>query len=270
MPDRKATHAQNCENHNKATEEYFTTRTSAWSAFTNLRRALEEARKAAVDSGALGVDDQGRVTPGWYRKGPDPEGRRVNPVDNAGVAKAGGAFGLAGAIGAPAGAWVLVGAFGTASTGAAISGLSGAAATGATGAWFGGGAVAAGGLGVAAAPFALSGIGTVFGLGILGIAALIARDRADRNEKAMDEADRAMAVAEQRMEANASYLGDRKNSANRISTRVIKATGVLEAIRNDEPATLFDRPPPFPPPAEQRRSQENRRVNCPRPGDARS
>ena len=187
------------------------------------------------------MDDQGRVAPGWYKGGPDPENQRVSPVDNTGVAKAGGGLGLAGAIGAPTGAWLLVGTFGTASTGAAISGLSGAAATGATAAWFGGGAVAAGGLGVAAAPFVLSGIGTVVGLGIIGVAALIARDRADRNEKAMDEADRAMEVAELRMDANASYLKSLEQSANQISTRVIKATGVLEALRNDGPATLLDR-----------------------------
>lgn len=56
------------------------------------------------------------------------------------------------------GAYGLVGALGTASTGAAISGLSGAAASSATLAWFGGGALAAGGLGIAGGTAVLSGI----------------------------------------------------------------------------------------------------------------
>ncbi|AVI91336.1 hypothetical protein CW753_18200 [Klebsiella pneumoniae] len=46
------------------------------------------------------------------------------------------------------GAWALVSAIGTASTGTAIGTLSGVAATNATLAWFGGGAVAAGGAGM--------------------------------------------------------------------------------------------------------------------------
>ena len=66
---------------------------------------------------------------------------------------AGGGLSIAGGTGAGAltalGAYGLVGALGTASTGAAIGGLSGAAASSATLAWFGGGAIAAGGLGIA-------------------------------------------------------------------------------------------------------------------------
>jgi hypothetical protein len=66
----------------------------------------------------------------------------------------------AAATGAAAGygAVGLVGLFGTASTGAAIAGLSGAAATNATLAWFGGGALAAGGGGMALGSVVLGGI----------------------------------------------------------------------------------------------------------------
>jgi hypothetical protein len=66
----------------------------------------------------------------------------------------------AAATGAAAGygAVGLVGLFGTASTGAAISGLAGAAATNATLAWFGGGALAAGGGGMALGSVVLGGI----------------------------------------------------------------------------------------------------------------
>ena len=72
-----------------------------------------------------------------------------------GLSVAGGAG--AGALGA-LGAYGLVGVLGTASTGAAIGGLSGAAASSATLAWFGGGALAAGGLGIAGGTAVLGGI----------------------------------------------------------------------------------------------------------------
>ena len=74
----------------------------------------------------------------------------------------GGGLSVAGGAGAGAltalGAYGLVGALGTASTGAAIGGLSGAAASSATLAWFGGGALAAGGLGIAGGTAVLGGI----------------------------------------------------------------------------------------------------------------
>ncbi len=66
-----------------------------------------------------------------------------------------------GAIGgalAAMGAYGAVGTLATASTGAAISGLSGAAATNATLAWLGGGALSAGGFGMAGGMIALGGI----------------------------------------------------------------------------------------------------------------
>ena len=68
------------------------------------------------------------------------------------------ASGAAGGALAAMGAYGTVGAFATASTGAAISGLSGAAATNATLAWLGGGALSAGGFGMAGGMVALGGI----------------------------------------------------------------------------------------------------------------
>lgn len=68
----------------------------------------------------------------------------------------GGALG-AGALAGLA-AYGSVGLLGTASTGAAIGGLSGVAATNATLAWFGGGSLAAGGLGIAGGTVVLGGI----------------------------------------------------------------------------------------------------------------
>lgn len=56
------------------------------------------------------------------------------------------------------GAWAIVSAIGTASTGTAIGTLSGVAATNATLAWFGGGALAAGGAGMSGGMLVLGGI----------------------------------------------------------------------------------------------------------------
>ena len=143
-----------------------------------------------------------------------------------------------GAIGAPAAAWMAVGTFGVASTGAAISGLSGAAATGATAASFGGGSVAAGGLGVAVAPFVFSGIGIVAGLGILGVAGLIARNRRIRNERDMQSAGKTLREAKHRMEVNGPRLKTLAQSARQASTRLIQATGVLLAVRDQKSVEL--------------------------------
>ena len=68
------------------------------------------------------------------------------------------ASGAAGGALAAMGAYGTVGAFATASTGAAITGLSGVAATNATLAWLGGGALSAGGFGMAGGMVALGGI----------------------------------------------------------------------------------------------------------------
>jgi len=68
------------------------------------------------------------------------------------------ASGAVGGALAAMGAYGTVGVFATASTGAAITGLSGVAATNATLAWLGGGALSAGGFGMAGGMVALSGI----------------------------------------------------------------------------------------------------------------
>jgi hypothetical protein len=78
----------------------------------------------------------------------------LNSADLAFGSVKGGAAGIATATGA----WALAGAFGAASTGTAITSLGGAAAFNATLAWFGGGALAAGGGGMLAGAAALGGI----------------------------------------------------------------------------------------------------------------
>ena len=65
---------------------------------------------------------------------------------------------VASGVSAGAGAYAAVGLLGTASTGAAINGLAGAAAHNAVMAWLGGGAIAAGGGGMAAGALVMGGI----------------------------------------------------------------------------------------------------------------
>ncbi len=232
MPDPKSIHAQICDDHQKAAESYFEARTTAYVAFQNLVESDQEARETLIDTGALAVDKTGNIEAGWYKGGEGYEDQTVRDAGNATVWAGGGATAAIGAIGVPAAAWTAVAAFGTASTGAAIGGLSGAAATSATAAWFGGGAVAAGGLGVVAAPFVLSGIGIVAGVGILGVAALVSNTRNSRKERDMMDANKVMKKAMNRMNANGSTLKELSDSANQASNKLIRATGVLLANRD--------------------------------------
>ena len=136
---------------------------------------------------------------------------------------------------------MLVGTFGTASTGAAIGGLSGAAATGATARMVRRGSGGGRRSGSRSSPFPSSvGSEPSSDLESSAYSSLIAKDKNNRNETTMDEADRTMEEAERRMDVNASHLKSLGQSASQISTKVIKATGVLEALRNDEAANLLD------------------------------
>ena len=236
MPDVRKAHAKLCDEHQEAAERYVVNRTTAYVAFQHLIEVYEEAKNAIIESGALEVDQDGKIKAGWYKSDAGYEDRKVETADSSGVAAGGGAAAIAGAMGAPAAAWMAVGAFGTASTGAAIGGLSGAAATSATAAWFGGGAVAAGGLGIAAAPFVLSGIGIVAGVSILGVAALVSRNRNNANEKDIRDANKTMKEAMRRMECNASKLKTLEDRAKPISIKLIRATGVLLTNKDQEAA----------------------------------
>lgn len=97
-----------------------------------------------------------------------------------------------GAVGATAGfvSYGAVGAIATASTGAAISGLSGAAAANATLAWFGGGALSAGGLGMAGGAWILGSIvtGPVLAIGGMVMSAKSKEALANAQAKAAEAA----------------------------------------------------------------------------------
>jgi len=110
---------------------------------------LEELHKLRVDRESLG---------------------ELKEMQQFAAAVAGGvSAGVAGGALTAFGAWGAASAFATASTGTAIASLSGAAATNATLAFFGGGALAAGGLGMAGGAVVLGGIIAAPALLVMGL-----------------------------------------------------------------------------------------------------
>ena len=118
----------------------------------------------------------------------------------------GGSGGVLGA-GALAGlaAYGSVGLLGTASTGTAIGGLSGVAATNATLAWFGGGSLAAGGLGIAGGTAVLGGIVAAPVLLVGGL--ILASKATEARENALSNFAKAEAAAEAMQNAETAARG---------------------------------------------------------------
>ena len=145
---------------------------------------------------------------------------------------------LAGAVGggAAAGALTAIGAYGaattlaTASTGTAIASLSGAAATNATLAWFGGGSLAAGGLGMAGGAAVLGGLVAAPALAVMGC---ILSAKASKNK---DEAYSNLAKARQYKEEMKTL----RTLCDGIRDRADMYTSLLHALRA-ELAPLNDR-----------------------------
>ena len=145
-----------------------------------------------------------------------------------------GGFGVAGALGgagvaalAPTAAMSVAMTFGTASTGTAIASLSGAAATNAALAWLGGGALAAGGAGMAAGEtvLALAGpVGWVIG-GVSLAGSLIAINMS--NKEIAKKTEQSIAIIKKEMERMKeidvqvlSWNGETKNLSNAIMNRL--------------------------------------------------
>ncbi|MCY4557161.1 MAG: hypothetical protein OXF79_12450 [Chloroflexi bacterium] len=134
----------------------------------------------------------------------------------------GGSGGVLGA-GALAGlaAYGSVGLLGTASTGTAISGLSGVAATNATLAWFGGGSLAAGGLGIAGGTAVLGGIVAAPVLLVGGL--ILASKATEARENALSNLAKAEAAAAAMQNAEAAAYG-----IGRIADQIRK---VIQGLR---------------------------------------
>ncbi|CAH2603753.1 conserved membrane protein of unknown function [Rhodovastum atsumiense] len=123
-----------------------------------------------------------------------------------------------------------VGALATASTGAAISGLAGAAATNATLAWFGGGSLAAGGMGMAGGAAVLGGIvaGPVLAVGGMVMASKAA--------KAVEDAQANLAKAAAAVEE----MKTAEVAARTIQRRAEEMADVLEKLEDCFMPALVD------------------------------
>ncbi len=136
------------------------------------------------------------------------------------------------------GAYGLVGTFGVASTGAAISGLSGAAATSATLAWFGGGSLAAGGLGIAGGTAILGGIvaaPAVIALGVFG------QLKAGDVEKKVDANIRKMKIEEAKIERENTKLKAFNERVGELHKTITKLNSELRgALQNADPSNPED------------------------------
>ncbi|MCL4822618.1 MAG: hypothetical protein KJZ57_00245 [Anaerolineales bacterium] len=136
--------------------------------------ALKRIRKIARN---LSARDRVYVPEIAGEEAPEVALAQVEDTLSAGMAALNAAKGMKAGASTALGAWALAQTFAAASTGTAISGLSGAAASSATLAWFGGGSLAAGGLGMAGGAAVLGGIVAVPTLGIM---ALLAHRQANR------------------------------------------------------------------------------------------
>ncbi len=162
-------------------------------------------------------------------------GNILKTLGGAGASLAGGAG--AGALTA-LGAYGLVGALGTASTGAAISGLSGAAASSATLAWFGGGALAAGGLGIAGGTAVLGGI--VAAPAIIGFG-VFRQVKAGKVQKEATEKIREIKAKEAEIGRDQVRLQTVRQRCNEVQRTVSELTEQLKvALHNANPNMAED------------------------------
>ncbi|MBA4251987.1 MAG: hypothetical protein C0425_10025 [Chlorobiaceae bacterium] len=126
-----------------------------------------------------------------------------------------------------AAAYGLVGLLGTASTGTAIATLSGAAATNATLAWLGGGALAAGGGGIALGTLVLGGL--VAGPAIL-VVGFFAQGKAGEIENQVNKSIAEMEIAEAQMGQQISILHIILRRIDELKTSTIEIRNKVEEL----------------------------------------
>lgn len=126
-----------------------------------------------------------------------------------------------------AAAYGLVGLLGTASTGTAIATLSGAAATNATLAWLGGGALAAGGGGIALGTLVLGGL--VVGPAIL-VVGFFAQGKAGEVENQVNKSIAEMEIAEAQMGQQISILHIILRRIDELKTSTIEIRNKVEEL----------------------------------------
>ncbi len=236
LSDMKEAYEERCNIHEQSRAEYRDQAIRTDVKYEALLNARTRATQGIIDSGALGVNEDGNLKAGWYTTG--EHGRTDSEDTNISSAGVGVGLSMGAAIGTPAAAWMMVGAFGTASTGTAITSLSGAASTTATLAWFGGGSVASGGLGMAAAPFALGGIGAVVSLPMY--IAMGARAGGKREEKYSESVaifEKVISRAESLLEQDRQRLAGLDRRIDEVALQLIQDATLFEffSSRRDDP-----------------------------------
>ena len=235
LSDVKAKYEERVKLHERKVSKYKEQLARTSANFSSLLDAYGNAKNSIVASGALTVDEDGNIALGWYKM-PEGGGHTNGPMGtgNAAVGIGGSAVSIVAAIGAPAGVWTLGGIVGVASTGTAISTLSGAAATSATAAWLGGGAVSAGGLGMAAAPFVLTGIGAVVALPIfLTTGAWTARNKERKFIAAITEREKILNRAERLLTQDQKRLQGLDQEYAITTKRLIQRATILEHVTSN-------------------------------------
>ena len=148
---------------------------------------------------------------------------------------------VAGGVGAGVftalGAYGLVGAFGTASTGTAIGSLSGAAASSATLAWFGGGSLAAGGLGMAGGTAVLGGI--VAAPAIIGFG-VFRQVKARKVQKEIAEKIQEIKTCESEIERDQARLQAVRQRCNEVQRTIHELTWQLQVALHNANASVTD------------------------------
>lgn len=161
-------------------------------------------------------------------------------VDFGTTATAGVLAGVGTAAFTPTAAMAIATTFGTASTGTAIASLSGVAATNAAVAWLGGGALAAGGGGIAAgeALLALAGpIGWAIGGAALVGGGLLARSK---NEKIANEANSKRREVEVLIAQLRSANREIKSLLSLTKDHCVGVEGILKKLKNNAPKNYHD------------------------------
>ena len=191
----------------------------------------EEAKETILSSGALTVDPQGNLAPGWFSIA-GAEDIQIPESRNRKNAAVGSIPSAAAFFGAPAAAWTAVGAFGTAATGTSIGALSGAAAVTATASWFGRAGIAgAAGLGMRAAPAALGGIGLLATLPLQGlIGSFIAGKNERKKIKQVDAAVTTMNRYDSKIDHYISEMNHLLQDAQQESANLIRTSSRLSAM----------------------------------------
>ena len=205
-----------------------------------LEATYQSAWDALIRSGAMGIDDGGNLTSGWYMPASSLTANDDDPDPKQALVGSLPAFGVS--LGAPIAAWTLVGAFGTAATGTAISALSGAASGAATAAWIGR-AATLGTAGMTAGRFALGSIALLSVPVQLGVGYWVSGKRAKNAKQRYAEQSRQMAEREGLISEFEQDLLRQRQDANRIITSLYRHTDQLERedLESDEARLAADR-----------------------------